>query len=309
MSNDYKSALNSLDDDLDSPNSVEMTEKPIVNISKSIMQGGWQQIDKSLLAYGGVYYPDSITISVKPFSTKEVVYFTSINENNPLEVDQAMIYLVENCIQVRNGNKVLKAVDVIFNFDRFPLILLARTYSDMRTDLTFDHKCTNDKCSKTSTYRIIPQSLVFTDNKLDKYYNNKSGNFSIKTESDNNEGFAIYEYRPLTINENRELFDFIVEKREELDSSDLKVFIKFYPFLRNYMTEKTTISDVYFNFMDLNKTQIEDISLLLDYVLDSTTSISVKCKHCGNNGGIPMKFPNGLRTLVVDKVKGHNILL
>lgn len=276
---------------------------------KQLIQGGWQDINMNLLSYKGIYYPKDTVISVKPFSTQEVIYFTSINENNPLEVDRAMRYLIDECVQVRISGRVVKADSIIFNIDRFILILLARTYSDMRTDLSFENTCSNKKCNHEQKIKVIPQNLVFSDNKIDKYYDGKDGIFKIKMTSIS--GNAVqYEYLPITIKENTELFEYMMEKREEIKESELKVLSKLFPFMRSEMAECKSMEDVYHVFRDLGKDKIIDLTRLAEKVmLDFNNLVSTKCGECGQLGDVHMRFPNGIGSIVVDKSSDDDFLL
>lgn len=290
--NDYKKALDDIEVNSGS------------NIASS--KGGYHPINMNLLGYKGKYYPKNTEISVKPFSVDEVVYFTSINENNPLEVDRAMGYLIDNCVKVTVNGRSVKSSDIIFNYDRFTIILLARTYSDMRTDLTFEHKCDQGSCKHEQTLKIIPQNIVYTDNKLDGVYDDGDGIFSIKKRDSD----IVYGYLPVTINENKELFNYLIEKREELSESKLKTFVKIFPFMRNHVEGAKNMDDVYHKFLDLSKEVITDLSTLADnFDLNTKQMISSKCGGCGYEGDIPMRFPNGIKSVVLDKAKIDDFIL
>lgn len=278
--------------------------------AKQMMTKGWQEIDLNLLSYKGAFYPPNTSISVKPFGTDEVIYFTSINEKNPLEVDRAMRYLIEECVQVRVGGLVQKAEEVIFNIDRFAVVLLARVYSDMRTDLTFENKCSKASCNHTQKVKVIPQNLVFSENKIEKYWNASTGMFNIRMKSSDDGSEVEYSYAPITIKENTELFDYMIKKREDINESSLKVMAKIYPFMRNEMKDCKTFDDVYMAFKDLGKSKIIDLTKLADkVVLDFTNTVSYKCGSCGQMEGVPMRFPNGITSIVVDTVADDDFLL
>lgn len=278
--------------------------------AKQIMSKGWQEIDLKLLSYKGAFYPPKTSISVKPFGTDEVIYFTSINEKNPLEVDRAMRYLIDECVQVRVGGLVQDSKEFLFNIDRFAIVLLARVYSDMRTDLTFEHKCSKAKCNHEQKVKVIPQNLVFSDNKIKKYWNNKTGMFDIKMKSSDDGSEVSYAYAPITIKENTELFDYMIEKREDIDESVLKVLSKIYPFMRNEMEKCKDFDDVYMAFKDLGKYKIMDLTKLSDkVVLDFTNTVSSTCGDCGHTEGVPMRFPNGIKSIVVDTDADDDFLL
>lgn len=275
---------------------------------KQLMTKGWQEIDLKLLSYKGAYYPPNTSISVKPFGTDEVIYFTSINEKNPLEVDRAMRYLIDECVQVRIGGLIKKADDVIFNIDRFAVVLLARVYSDMRTDLTFENKCSS--CSNEQKVKVIPQNLVFSDDKIQKYWDSKSGMFNIRMKSSADGNEVEYAYAPITIKENTELFDFMLKQREDISESSLKVMAKVYPFMRNETNGCKDFNEVYMAFKDLGKSKIIDLTKLADkVVLDFTNTVSYKCGSCGHVEGVPMRFPNGITSIVVDTATDDDFLL
>lgn len=277
---------------------------------KELKIGGWQELNLALLSYKGSYYPPNTSISVKPFGTDEVIYFTSVNEKNPLEVDRAMRYLIEECVQVRINNIVQKPQSVIFNIDRFAIILLARLYSDMKTDLTFEHTCSKSKCGHTQKLKVIPQNLVFTEDKIKKYYNANTGIFEIDMKSSFDGEKVTYGYAPITIKENTELFDYMMEKREDIKESELKSLSKLFPFMRKEMADCKSMEDVYVAFKDLGKNKIIDLTKLADnVVLDFSNTVSSKCGECGHMEGVPMQFPNGIKSIVVDTITDDDFLL
>lgn len=276
---------------------------------KQFMVGGWQDINMSLLSYKGVYYPEDTVISVKPFSTKEVIQFTSINEKNPLEVDKAMRYLIDECVQVRVKGRIIKAKDIIFNIDRFSVILLARLYSDMRTDLTFENSCSVSKCNHEQKIKVIPQNLVYSKDVISKYFDGKSSVFKIQMKSVSGNPIEV-EYSPTTISENTDLFDFMMGKRDEIEESELKVLSKIFPFMRKEIDKCESMSDVYLAFKDLSKDNIIDYSNLADkVVLDFNNKVSTKCGDCGHMEDVPMRFPDGIGVVVVDKNTDDDFLL
>lgn len=286
-------------------------ENPLKATPKQLLIGGWQDVNMNLLSYKGKYYPEGTVISVKPFSTKEVIHFTSINENNPLEVDRAMRYLIDECVQVRVGNRVVNTSEILFNIDRFIVILLARTYSDMRTDLTFETKCSVDKCGHEQKIKVIPQNLVFTEDKISKYYDSSSSTFVIKMKGISGDNIIV-EYLPHSISENTELFDFMMLKKDEISESDLKVMAKLFPFMRSNMRNNKCkdMEDVYHTFKGLTKDEIIDLTRLSEKVsLDFTNKVSSKCGDCGHLEDVHMRFPNGIGVVVIDKDADDDFLL
>ncbi len=280
----------------------DIDNKP--SVGKSV--GGFHDINMKLLGYKGIYYPKDTVISVKPFTVDEVIYFTSINENNPLEVDRAMGYLVDKCVQVTVGGRVVKSSDIIFNFDRFTVILLTRTYSDMRTDLTFEHECTSKGCGHKQTLKVIPQNIVYTENKLKNVYDKSRDLFVIKKKDSNCE----YGYMPVSIKENQDLFNFLIEKREEINESKLKTLVKIFPFMRLHLKDAKDMAGVYHAFLDLSTETITDMATMGDnFDLNTKQMIESTCGSCGHVEDVHMRFPNGIKSVVLDKAKIDDFVL
>ncbi|BAV39257.1 hypothetical protein BPT24_132 [Tenacibaculum phage pT24] len=302
--NDYSSALGE----------VTKQENGVKQLTpKNIAESGHLDIIMDLLGYGGRFYPKGTQISIRPFSTKEVVYFTSLNENNPLEVDQAFKYLVSEVVKVRVGNVEVKDTSsFIYQFDRFALVLIARTYSDLKTDLTFEHKCENiadgKVCGHTQTIKIIPQNLSFTESLIDKYYDEKDGKFNIDVKS--SDGKRTYGYFPLTIKENSEIMEFMISKRDDIEQHQLKAFIKLFPFMRNHLGDSKNWEDCFHAFRELAKEDVINMAKLAEKVsLTNKNEIINVCEKCGHSEGVPMRFPYGIKTIVFDKIEDDNFLL
>lgn len=290
--NNYDDALNQMSDTKD------------VNVSAN---GGFHDINMNLLGYKGAYYPSGTKISVKPFSTEEVIYFTSINENNPLEVDRAMHYLIEKCVQVRINDKLVKSPsEIIYNFDRFTIILLTRTYSDMRTDLSFENECSKKGCGHNQKIKVIPQNIVYTKDNLSNIFNPSEDLFIIEKKSSG----AKYGYRPCSIKENQDLFNYLIDKREELSESDLKSMVKIFPFMRLHMGDAKDMDGVYHAFKDLHKDAIIDMSTLSEnFDLNTKQMINTTCGSCGHVEDVALRFPNGIKSVVIDKTKIDDFIL
>ncbi len=295
--NNYNNAL----DEVSKENSKDVLKSDLIN--------GWHLLNLSLLSYNGKYYPKGTEIKVKPFSTKEVIHFTSINENNPLEVDRAFQYILKSCVKCYVNGNPIPTDKFLFNLDRFAVILLIRVYSDMRTDLSFEHKCSNKKCKTEQKVKVIPQNLVFSEDLISKYFDETSGMFEIKMMS--SEGMEkTYIYSPVTLKENSELFDFMINERENIDETELKVLVKLFPFMRQFIGGCKDLGEVYDRFKGLSKYEIADLALLEEKVsLEAKQSVSTVCNKCGHVEDVQMRFPDGFKAIVVSKAENDGFLL
>lgn len=263
---------------------------------------GWATVERRFLGYGGMYYDPELIIEVKPFSSEEVLHFTAVNEDNPFEVDAATRYVLERCVRVRIGSKELDTAKTIFNHDRLALMMLCRTFSDMRTKLTFPKTCSDKKCGHVQTENINVQNMVYNSaEKINKFWNGRY--FNIETKSGN------VKYKPLTIFESNDVLAFTMEHKDdpEVTTSKLKVLQTLYPYL---IVDCRTAVEAYDELTGMKKDKIALLTAIAEaYPVSTTLKVKSVCEKCDKEEDVAMRFPDGITSIVLDKVKIDDILL
>lgn len=196
----------------------------------------WNIIDRKYLPNGGKLYKDSLTFRVKPATGKAVRNFSCMDETNPFQVKEAMDSIINNFINVRDGNKmIMNTSDIINRKDRLFFIMLVHEYTKTENNLNMRLKCPH--CGKEHDYTVKHYNI--TDDydmvEIDKRVNS-DGVLVFKTKNLGNLTF-----RETTEGRFNEFTDFVREyKKAELEIED--GFMKVFNFFDDGITK---INDLY----------------------------------------------------------------
>ena len=103
----------------------------------------------------GLFYPDGTEITIKAAEVGEIRHWSTIDENDFLDMDMKMNFIVEKCIRIKNMEQnVLMHWKDIKEIDRFYLIFLVHEFSfpDGENKLYINFGC-NIQCKGDGTYR------------------------------------------------------------------------------------------------------------------------------------------------------------
>ena len=186
---------------------------------------GYHDVPLISLPSGGMFYQEGTKISIRPAKVSEIRHYSTIDENNVLDIDEKLNAIVESCIRITSDKKRMSYKDILEE-DRFYIILSIRdlTFPEPESNLKVDHL---DK--KGNKHEIVIDKKYFQyfkiPKELDKYYDNTSKTFLIETKS-----FGTIEMKPPCIGVMQKVTDYIKKRQEEgskIDQSLLQVI----PFL------------------------------------------------------------------------------
>lgn len=261
---------------------------------------GWKPFPAENLPSRGMFYPDGTTFSIKAASVAEIRHFSTIDENDPLDLDDKLNMVVDKCLQVKFPDKHANWKD-LKEEDRFCLIFAIR-------DLTFkngENKLSiNLKCGQTCL---------------------GDGSFSEKIEM-SNDNFEYYQIDPKLMRYYSQQ-----EKCFVIPSKEIGVIKLYIPslgvttFIKNYLREKQRKGEFFdrtfakvasFSFGDwrmLNDAQYKKaeqdsfgwnakkLSAMLKLVelirFGVKTRITRTCNKCGAEVSAPLSFPGGVKSL------------
>lgn len=257
---------------------------------------GWSDIDKTSLSYEALLYPESYRFQIKPVTAGTVKYFSGLDENNPISVNDALSYVVENHIRVLDGNKMLKALDVIYEHDRFKFVMLVHLWSGATTTLSFTGNCTHTKCGHQQSIDITAEKLQYSEltAKGKSWLNNESGYFVIETAS-----MGTRYFRPLTLNESTEIVEFIQSKRQKGLTIE-PLFLQYAGFYMHDRKHNESIEELYQTYLKATS-NIKEVSLLqgiLEHItVKQLFEVLTVCKSCDNPFQSRITSVEGLRNI------------
>lgn len=173
---------------------------------------GWIEIEKEKLSYQGRLYNDSYRFQVKPCNAGLLKYFSTLDENNPLTVQDALLYVIKEHVRIFDGNRLLKSLDTIYDHDKFYFTMLVHLFSGAPTELQIEVKSPHDNTGKKQIVNVSPYNLVFKDltEKGLSYLDSSTGQFNVVTKT-----LGTFVYKPLTCQQSVELTQFMLTQQRE----------------------------------------------------------------------------------------------
>lgn len=276
--------------------SVKDVELENVNPLGKPSMSGWFDIDRSKLPYGGELYDTVYRFRVKPIMTATIKHYSSMDEENPLAVAEALDNVVTNHIQILDGNRVVPTENVIHENDRFFFTMLVHTYSGAPTSLSFEHTCEVANCGHKQDVNITPFTLVYSElsERGEGWLTNK-GYFKIKTET-----LGEFKYKPITIAQSGEITQFLIDKKR-IEKVDIeKQFLEFAPILMHTMPEGTEVKHLYQKYIQHTSDQTKlslyhRIAELCEHKL--TMEVKGQCGKCNRPFQTKISSLEGLRKI------------
>lgn len=243
---------------------------------------GWIEIKSNELSYDGKLYPSDYRFFVKAVNAGLLKYFATLDETNPIAVQDALIYVVENHVRILQNKKSINPIDVVYEHDRLFFTLLVHQYSGTPTSLVITAKTPSNNDQDVT---IGPKQLTFSDLSEAglKYLNTKTGTFEVKTSS-----FGTILYKPLTVAQSIELTKFVHAESQAGEKIEA-FFIQVAPFFtkNGELTDPKAIYREYFG-----KTQdMKYISTLLEILKIINIELKLEFKAIDEKTKRPFQAP------------------
>lgn len=182
---------------------------------------GWHELPVNSLPSRGRFYPTDISIKIRAAKVAEIRHFSTMDENNLLDIDDKLNSIVESCTQVSSKTTRVSFKDLIEE-DRFILIMSIRdlTFPEPEASLKVEHQTKDGKKHEVEIRREYFQYFSISP-EIEKYYDGNLRAFAIQTRS---HGEIIM--RPPTIGLMQEVTKYIKERREQglnIDQSLIQV--------------------------------------------------------------------------------------
>jgi hypothetical protein len=261
---------------------------------------GWKPFPGENLPSAGMFYPDGTTFAIRAASVAEIRHFSTIDENDPLDLDDKLNMVVDKCLQIkfpdRHGNwKDLKEED------RFCLIFAIRalTFKNGENKLVVNLKC-GQTCLGDGSYN--EKIELSNDNfeyytiepKLMRYYSPAERCFVIPSK----EVGTLKLYIP-SLGITTFIKNYLRDKARKQEFFD-KTFMKVAPFMFgdwrtvNEQVYKRTEQDSF----GWNNKKLSAMLKLVELIrFGVKTKLTRQCDKCGAEVSAPLSFPGGIRSL------------
>lgn len=262
---------------------------------------GYHNIPVTELPSGGMFYPKGTQISIRSAKVAEIRHFSTVDENNVLDVDDKLNLIVESCTRVISDKKRLSYKDLCEE-DRFYLILSIRdlTFPEPESQLTVEHK---DKKGKKHTVEIKKDYFQYFSipDTLDKYYDEDKRTFLIETKS-----FGTIEMRPPSIGVMQKMTEYIKDRQEKGENIDQSV-LQVMPYLVHEWRGFTD-KDIFKFEIEMNSWSNKKYSLI--YKLAEQMKVGIQPEMLVQLGDVeevvPISFREGIKSLfIVQDIAGE----
>jgi len=263
---------------------------------------GYVKLDLANFPSGGQFYREDFEIHIRAARVGEIREFSTLDEENILDVDEKLNSLLVGCTKIMYGNQRGSYRDVLEE-DRIYLILSIRelTFKEGENKLMMPvgkKNCKTGSCKAQDSMELRTGNLQFNeqDELIEKYYDFENKCFTVPTKNHGELTIA-----PPTIGVMRAITDWIRKREQEgktWDRSSLSILPYIQREWRGFNDKEIFSAITSFQGWDASKFSIV-------YRLVEKAKIGVKpefnypCESCGEEVAVPLTFPGGIKALFI----------
>lgn len=256
---------------------------------------GWMILDQEELPSKGKFYPSGTIIKIRSARAAEIRHFSTMDENNYIDMEEKLNHIVEMCTQIMSGDKRLSYKDILEE-DRIVLLLSIRdlTFPEPENKLILKGKTEHSK--QTVDIELSSRYLVATEvpTEIEAYYSSKERTYVIKTRS-----AGEVRMRPPSIGVMQEITKYLKDRQEKEVEFD-KAFIQVLPYItpdwRQLNLPRIFALEVDYKSWDEKK-------FMVIYRLAEKMKIGVETtlemEFDGEIAKAPLDFPGGIKSLFI----------
>ena len=256
---------------------------------------GWHVLDQTTLPSQGKFYPADSVIKIRSAKAAEIRHFSTMDENNYIDMEEKLNSIVESCSQMTSGKKRMSWKDILEE-DRIVLLLNIRdlTFPEPENKLMLKGK--TEKTKKQVDIELAVKNLVPTeiDEEIERYYDSKARTYVIKTRS-----AGEVRMHPPTIGVMQEVTNYLKD-RQEKDVEFDKAFIQVLPYMQ---TEWRTLSLAKIFQLEVDYKAWDEKKFMVIYRLAERMRIGVSAElqttFDGETVKAPLEFPGGIKSLFI----------
>lgn len=256
---------------------------------------GWMVLDQEELPSKGKFYPRDCVIKIRSARASEIRHFSTMDENNYIDMEEKLNHIVEMCTQITLGDKRMSYKDILEE-DRIVLLLSIRdlTFPEPENKLILKGKTEHSK--QAVDIELASRYLVATKvpTEIEGYYSSKDRMYLIKTRS-----AGEVSMRPPSIGVMQEITKYLKDRQEKEIEFD-KAFIQVLPYItpdwRQLNLPKIFSLEVDYKAWDQKK-------FMVIYRLAEKMKIGVETtlemEFDGEIAKAPLDFPGGIKSLFI----------
>ena len=294
---------------------VDLTEGSLLNslkddkdMQKLNSTMGYNTIELNSLPSKGRYYSDNFQIKIRAARVTEIREFSAVDENNPIDVNEKLNYILYNCAIVYYGSTIGSPKDIC-NMDKLHIILLIRelTFSHANLELPLPQDiCSTYGCEQEESISFRLNAAKFETKYseiLEKVYSPEDKFFKFVTK-----GGDVIIMRPPTVGVHAALFNY----RANLERNGKK-YDKALISLVNYFAEDWRGLDdkkIFEMATTFDGWGAEKYAAIFNWAMEidkcSIPELITTCKKCGGEIRVPLNFQFGTREIFVPKISSSS---
>ena len=255
---------------------------------------GYVPLDMGVLFSGGKFYPQDATISIRSAKVAEIRHFSTMNEQNILDIEEKLNGIVKSCMRFESKSKKLSYKDLMEE-DRVAVLLAIRdlTFPEPENKLnvpaenSYGQKVDVEIATKNFTVNKIPEEI-------EKYYDAVARCYRIQTRSS---GEILM--RPPSIGVMEEVTKYIRTQQEGKKRWD-QAFVQVLPYVqldwRGFNTKEIFNQEVAFQGWD-EKRYMVVYRLAEKMKIGAEPEMEVDVE--GETVTVPLEFPGGIKSLFI----------
>lgn len=293
-----KPKIKAVDAQIAQPVIEEIAPEPAIRSVNSNFDIGWYEVPLESLPTKGMFYPNESRLLIKPANVSIIRHFSTVDDTNPLELNDAFDYILENLVRF-NVPGMPSSYKNLKDIDKLSVILHVRdaTFKNGESKIVSDITCS---CGHTDAKTLKWSDFEFFNfnSELMKFYSSENKifqvNFSDPMQSD--VGLTLP-----SIGMRNFVQKYVTSKIRQKRSYD-KSFANIAPFI---IDDWSSINEsLYEQQLELSSEwtthQFAAFVRIVDLVKKSTTSrIKHKCTSCGAEVTAPSSFRGGIKSLFI----------
>lgn len=266
------------------------------------MESEWKNLPPETLPSKGFGYPEGFEIAIKPASVKEIRHFSTVDEDDRIDLDDKLNTILSKCMKIRWDGGFLEHYDLWYE-DRFFIIMSIRDLTFIKGEnrilLPVTKNCTKPDCNIADQIELksnLLDSFVIEPDLLKRY---GTDSYSFKfIPKDGSPAMDLYIPTVGVTTVCRKILSEKRKKGKKFDESFAKVASFIIPDWRN-LDER--LYDQYerasAEWTPLQFSIADQISEKINFATKSR--IYSKCSSCDGEVTAEISFPGGYRSLFV----------
>jgi|AntRauTorcE11897_2_1112592.scaffolds.fasta_scaffold06761_3 phage FluMu protein Com len=269
-------------------------------VSDTERKFGWHQLYAENFPSGGRYYSSDMKVLIKAATVNEIRHFSTIDENDPYSVDEAITDLLKICTKISFPTKQGSWKD-IKEEDKIYLILSIRelTFAEDENRISFTVKCPSCKTEnemeiKNDNFqtRELPEIIA-------KYYNEEEKLFVIKSKA-----LGEIKMQPPSVGTMRIVAEYI--KNLQQAGENIKEYMAFLKILPYLSPEWRGLTIPKINNLKMDFLRWDEKKFLIFTQLSEKMQVGVQermlkhCISCNEPIEAEIQLPTGIKGLFVE---------